>query len=604
MGDCTTMPSEYRIRDPVHNYIYLTNVEERIINHSLFQRLRFISQNGLVYYTYPSNRTCRFVHSLGVMQIAGNLFLNSLNNSTSDDKKNFVSSALELIDYVAKQIGGNTSIIATIVSENEDETLNRYGLFFNYNQEQEKELSPDKKETLAKLVLFQSVRLAAVLHDLGHLPLSHLMENSIKDYLLFNLCNEEVEREDNEVYKSVTGVEAKLAESKSKSKIGELHELIGLKLLEIVLPSQENQYHTLCRRIAEYILNKGNQIHKEVIDPLRTLIEGELDADRLDYVLRDPNSSGLELGAYDLERLQEDFTLINQSGQYLFLPKVQALSAIESFFHQRYLVYKYLIYHHSKVRFDVLASEITVILLNIYHGKTDNKEICAIKDELKKNNFHYLWNFVSKPELFYNCNDNWYINLIHNIYTAINTCSLPQEQKPYELSRLKLLLVAFVLRKTENMISLFKRYNEYDEFVREIQDKVNELHNVKFNKQLYFVIKNIFGVENYRYKFDIIKRNIFYDYDIIVMMQRTAPKLINIDKSGKSELEVIIGTNGKKKESATEYSPYLSLLGKLSSEDQNFHVFLVGREIRKNQDAIKIIKSKLIDFFVECYKEV
>jgi len=148
------------------------------------------------------------------------------------------------------------------------------------------------------------------------------------------------------------------------------------------------------------------------------------------------------------------------------------------------------------------------------------------------------------------------------------------------------------------------RYNEYDEFVREIQDKVNELHNVKFNKQLYFVIKNIFGVENYRYKFDIIKRNIFYDYDIIVMMQRTAPKLINIDKSGKSELEVIIGTNGKKKESATEYSPYLSLLGKLSSEDQNFHVFLVGREIRKNQDAIKIIKSKLIDFFVECYKEV
>lgn len=37
------------IRDPLYNYIYLADVEQRMVDNVLFQRLRHISQNGAAY---------------------------------------------------------------------------------------------------------------------------------------------------------------------------------------------------------------------------------------------------------------------------------------------------------------------------------------------------------------------------------------------------------------------------------------------------------------------------------------------------------------------------------------------------------------------------
>lgn len=84
------MSNKTTIRDPIHNYIYLTYVEENVVEHSLFQRLRFISQNGSAYYTYPSNRHCRFLHSLGVMKLGGDIFLNSTEDINDPDVKEYL----------------------------------------------------------------------------------------------------------------------------------------------------------------------------------------------------------------------------------------------------------------------------------------------------------------------------------------------------------------------------------------------------------------------------------------------------------------------------------------------------------------------------------
>jgi len=123
------MANEKCIRDPVHNYIYLTDVEFKLIRHPLFQRLRFITQNGSAYYTYPSNKNCRFLHSLGSMKLGGDIFLNATENLSDGDVKEYLIQAYKMLDSIANN---NLTIpIFDIIKEfasMNDKTFDKYGL--------------------------------------------------------------------------------------------------------------------------------------------------------------------------------------------------------------------------------------------------------------------------------------------------------------------------------------------------------------------------------------------------------------------------------------------------------------------------------------------
>jgi len=141
----------------------------------------------------------------------------------------------------------------------------------------------------------------------------------------------------------------------------------------------------------------------------------------------------------------------------------------------------------------------------------------------------------------------------------------------------------------------------------EIKNRVDESENEGFNKKLFYVIKDVFGNFSYRRSFNLLKDEIYKEYEIILLMHRTAPKLLGLEgSSGESMLQVIVEESEgiKKKEPVSHYSPYLKILSGLSSEDQNFHIFLIGRRVRQNQNAVTQIKSKLLDFFVSCYNDV
>ena len=109
------MGEEFRhkiIIDPVHGDIGLSKLETELIDTPTFQRLRRIKQLGFAYTVYPNARHSRFEHSLGVMHIMGRI-LESLRSKDND-----------------------------AISD----------------------------EHVRKL------RIAALLHDIGHYPYSHLME--------------------------------------------------------------------------------------------------------------------------------------------------------------------------------------------------------------------------------------------------------------------------------------------------------------------------------------------------------------------------------------------------------------------------------------------
>lgn len=62
------------VRDPVHGFIYFNETEMKIVNTSIFQRLRYVRQLALTYLVYPGAEHSRFGHSMGVMEFATKMF--------------------------------------------------------------------------------------------------------------------------------------------------------------------------------------------------------------------------------------------------------------------------------------------------------------------------------------------------------------------------------------------------------------------------------------------------------------------------------------------------------------------------------------------------
>ena len=116
----------HEIRDPIHVFVRLDSDEREVLNSRPFQRLRHIHQLALTYLIYPGATHKRFEHSLGVMELASRVF-----------------------DVVTNP-GNVTDPIRDVVPE------------------------------LDQLRYWRRVlRMAALCHDVGHLPFSHAAEKEL-----------------------------------------------------------------------------------------------------------------------------------------------------------------------------------------------------------------------------------------------------------------------------------------------------------------------------------------------------------------------------------------------------------------------------------------
>ena len=62
------------VRDPLHGAIPVSSGEQAILDHPLFQRLRFIKQLGFADLVFPGATHVRYLHSVGAMHLAGQAF--------------------------------------------------------------------------------------------------------------------------------------------------------------------------------------------------------------------------------------------------------------------------------------------------------------------------------------------------------------------------------------------------------------------------------------------------------------------------------------------------------------------------------------------------
>jgi len=293
------------IYDVLYGFIPITEWEEKIINSPFFQRLRWIKQLGFANYIFPGAEHNRFAHVIGVMHSMDQM-VRSLGLAVSDS---------ELFD-------------------------------------------PRSKNPAA--LFHKSLRIAALLHDIGTFPFSHAIEYAYMRH----------------------GNDQRRAKSKSKN-LPNSHEHLGSFIIKNTdypggITQILNHYGFDVQMISKII--KGESPHLIA----NQLMHSDLDADRMDYLLRDAHYTGIKYGQFDREYILANLTTYDSGqSQIAFGIRENAIHAVEDFLIARFSWYSQIIKNPGSAKFDIMSSHIAQAFLgqDLLHQFHDLLTMIEERDE-------------------------------------------------------------------------------------------------------------------------------------------------------------------------------------------------------------------------------
>lgn len=287
-GYAPTATQAKTIHDPIWGSVEFHPWEVRIIDSPLFQRLRDINQVGLAETTYPAARHTRFTHSLGTCAIASRM------------AQRLYADARE--------------------------------------REEVREVIGDGEIRL--------LRLAALLHDVGHCPYSHLSEAIYGKMPEFEPiraaaiaeCGQPINPSPHEIFSYFVIT--------SEAFVAFFHRHVAYPHVETAADARD-----LLHRAARMIVGAVNETDRGRLSYLTEVLNGNFDADKLDYTQRDSYTAGIAL-TYGVERfLLKSVICRTEAGgvaDYRLALTADALSTVEELMFNRSMLYHY-IYRHQKV---------------------------------------------------------------------------------------------------------------------------------------------------------------------------------------------------------------------------------------------------------------
>ena len=265
---------------PVHKFIRLQPLALRIVDTMEFQRLRYIRQLGVCHYVYPSASHTRFEHSIGVYNLVDKLFKSLLENQPN--------------------------------------------------------LRISKRD-------IELIKLAGLVHDIGHVCFSHSFDNKIRHKL-----------------------DVKVEE----------HEIRGVSLFKHIvtkynLPFDEKEVNLICNIILGKIDKNYPRYYFEIVANSVTYF----DVDKLDYLLRDSYHLGFQLG-FQYDYLFHKMRIIDNRLCY----NKKASYTLYSIFNARYKLHKEVYQHKVVCQIDAMLCDAIV----------QEKENLKLNDMFRNNDFEWL----------------------------------------------------------------------------------------------------------------------------------------------------------------------------------------------------------------------
>ncbi len=593
------------VRDPIHNYINVTTIEQPIIDGKDFQRLRFVYQNSTAYLTYPSNTNTRFLHSLGVMHLCGKFFSSAMENSDTETLDKFLEAADLIVSKQMSQLmlGEERAPLISFWEQSLGNACHFAHHPFHGDRKDEKALNSDSLFLIN--TLWQAVRIVGLCHDLGHFPMSHLFENVHEMHAGNNdsAAMEAIERK--KAYTDLLASDLKIETERMKNI--PLHELRGLVLFVKVISSNDD-YTRLVHSIARSVLIYDPDYHQGEYDGtnvyrcLHRLVAGELDADRLDYCMRDPQQSGFEHDAIDAQRIINNFTLYEKDGHFKILPTDKALSAIETFFHHRFFVYKYVIYHHNVSRFNGILEEILSFIFSI--SDESQPEYAPVLDIIDR--FKFVCKAPVDPstqplhrylpdEYSHIYEDAWLRTMLTELHAC---CESPASTDGHKLIELKDLLNTFLYRQTKNTHSAWKRDTDFNDSYEKISKIIGvdasviaSAHPFTWNPGT----KNILDASFKKLKVDL------KEIGVTLITSLSAHKIFS-SKTDK-QLELLCSNRLC---AAMDASPYLASLKSVAEKTPGLHVSFVSNDIKGKEGLLEkcdeLLHSCLAAYITEIFK--
>lgn len=159
--------------------------------------------------------------------------------------------------------------------------------------------------------------LAALLHDVGHGPFSHTFENIEKNAVSNNKYSHEK-------------LTVQIIENDEELK----------NTIKANFHSKSDNFYKKVSEIIKYNENLSDEVPSELAKVYRDLICSNLDADRMDYLMRDSYNTGEKFGIFDIQRLIDAMELTEYKGETRVAIRMDSISAVEQFIVGRYNMYK------------------------------------------------------------------------------------------------------------------------------------------------------------------------------------------------------------------------------------------------------------------------
>jgi uncharacterized protein len=467
------------LNDSIHGLIPLTEYERRIVSTIGFNRLHDVYQNSTVYLTFPTNRTKRFEHSVGTMKLCSEMFFQSLLNTTDSMLCEFFEIFVREYDMILDRLRQQTDVCAEKLGDRlplgtpqiELDRL-RHSLIPNNIPNQYKNMH---------LILIQSIRAAALLHDIGHPPFSHIVEFALKDVYMEYKEKAVSEREN---AKEFVDIMSNYFEGDRK-----LHEQMGDEISEgilskIIVPISENDgnYHENLFELL--VLESVKKIFADdgAFKYLHRIIDSSLDGDRLDYATRDVINSGKDSGKIEYSRIINDMQLIVKNGEIFFCVPLKAVSSVEDFVKRRYNSYKDIIYHHRVIQSDYILEGIVKDLVRKYLNEAIAEKQSG-NEVLIPFDISGLWfplgdkKSAIKANALSQWNDSWLTTVLRQIYYTryYHNEEIEDGTRDFVLAQ----QLAELLRNSKRYHSLIKRSENF-----KIIDDAVKLEIMKHKNQI------------------------------------------------------------------------------------------------------------------------